>query len=393
MMYNQISNAIYKNLCIAILLIALAIKLGANFEWLFPTAQEIKNDAEKYTMSDIRKAYPQAIFAELNNDKSVSVFNQNKKELGTALISSNFGTDAQGYGGKLSLLIALDTVHVIQQVELLQHNETQEFIEHLTDDGLLEKWNGLVADTNTFKLSSADVVSGATYSSTAVIQGVKGTLSAYLSLQQSKKVNLNRVIQLVVSFVLIVVALLMLYQKISKKYYTFHLIIVLIIMGFFYQKMFSSELFFSWLKNGLPWHQNLEMIVILILSQVLLLFGKKNFYCNYFCPMGAVQILVSKISPFKKLPVPNQIASINIQWIYFTVIWTSLVIGFSLPLADMEPFMAFSYQISGWVMIGAGIFIVILSLFINRPWCRICPTGCTLHLLSSLKTTKNEKQS
>jgi NosR/NirI family transcriptional regulator, nitrous oxide reductase regulator len=126
------------------------------------------------------------------------------------------------------------------------------------------------------------------------------------------------------------------------------------------------------------WQSNWDLLVVMILSVIMGLLGYRKYYCNYLCPMGAVQVLVAKLSPFTKRSASIKISVVTLRTVYLTFIWVSLLLGFALPLSDMEPFMAFSFRMAGTVMLGAGILIVLLSLVFNRPWCQFCPTGCLL---------------
>ena len=129
-------------------------------------------------------------------------------------------------------------------------------------------------------------------------------------------------------------------------------------------------------------------MVILSISVVLAIAGHKKYYCTYLCPMGAVQMLVSKASPFKKRNLKLKISVLTLRNIYLTFIWVSLILGFALPLSNLEPFIAFSFKVASWIMLSAGGVIILLSLFFNRPWCQLCPTGCLLDSIPSVKSNR-----
>lgn len=66
----------------------------------------------------------------------------------------------------------------ISKIEAMENYETPQYFEIVTSSGLLEKWNG-----KTLKQASemeVDAVSGATYSSNAIIENVKAAVNYLL---------------------------------------------------------------------------------------------------------------------------------------------------------------------------------------------------------------------
>jgi polyferredoxin len=206
--------------------------------------------------------------------------------------------------------------------------------------------------------------------------------------QKGASLSLERILQLVLMLILLVLSLSMMLGKRFRKLYVYYLVGVVLIMGFWLKKMLSLELLNNWLTKGLPWQSNWELILILGMSIVLAIAGHKKYYCTYLCPMGALQMLVSKASPFKKRNLKLKISVLTMRNIYLTFIWGSLVLGFALPLSNMEPFIAFSYKVASWILLSAGGLIILLSIFINRPWCQLCPTGCLLDSIPSFQSKR-----
>jgi len=356
-----------------------AIRGGASFEWLLPSNEPV------YTIADIKKSFPEASSLKLQADNSTLVYNSNGKTIGQVLISEELDAHYQGYAGNVPLLIAINQKNnTVHSTQLLSNNETGEFLDHIEDIKLLNTWNSLKVDT-TLLQQSVDAVSGATKTSKAIIQTFEKTIANYLKTeQQGSSISLVRIAQLALLAIILFMSLSMVLGKRYKKLYWYYLALVFLVMGLWLKQMLSIELINNWLSNGLPWQSNWELISILLLSIAMSILGHKKYYCNYLCPMGAMQILVSKISPFKKRNINLKVSALTIRNIYLTFIWTSLILRFVLPLSDMEPFIAFSFKIASWIMLVAGLFIIILSLFFNRPWCRFCPPGCSLDFFSTI---------
>ena len=87
----------------------------------------------------------------------------------------------EGYNGPTPVIITLKEGKVAK-VQTLPNQETPAYFELLNDEKLLERWNGLkAADAASMEV---DIVSGATYSSDAIIHNVREGLIYYLDSQK-----------------------------------------------------------------------------------------------------------------------------------------------------------------------------------------------------------------
>ena len=100
------------------------------------------------------------------------------KENGVTVINTTtLGKDVQGYLGTTPLKIYIEKNKVVK-IEALKNQETPKYFVKVKK-ALLEKWNGMkVKDAKKLKV---DAVTGATYSSNAVIDNVKLGLDYYQS--------------------------------------------------------------------------------------------------------------------------------------------------------------------------------------------------------------------
>jgi uncharacterized protein with FMN-binding domain len=98
------------------------------------------------------------------------------KENGMTVINTTtLGKDVQGYMGTTPLKIYIEKNKVVK-IEALKNQETPKYFLKVKK-ALLDKWNGLkVKDAKALKV---DAVTGATYSSEAVIENVKLGLDYY----------------------------------------------------------------------------------------------------------------------------------------------------------------------------------------------------------------------
>ncbi len=375
-------NSIYNCIVIILIVVAVAIRGGATFRWMLPQKEF------SYSLKDIQVAYKDAAKVKLKSEGTISILDNNNNKITNALFSGDFNAEFQGYAGKIPVLIYFDNKHVVSRVQLLKNDESPEYITYITEKGLLNTWSNMPIDTLLIN-KYVDAISGATYSSNAIIKTVNKTLGGYLSVQaQYQKNDINGLLKSVLTLILILLSLSMLLKKWFRKYYLYYLILIVMVSGFWFKQMLSLETIHTWIMKGMPWQSNWELITVLIIAIAVALLGHKNYYCTYLCPMGAIQMIASKISPLKKKGLQLKISKVSLRSVYLTFIWVSLILGYTVPLSDMEPFKAFSFTVASDIMLIAGVVIVLMSFIFNRPWCQLCPTGCLLNSVPSLKSKK-----
>ncbi len=90
--------------------------------------------------------------------------------------TTTLSQDVKGYNGPTPLLIEIKKDRVVS-VTALENQETPRFFQRVVDGKLLESWNGKSVDE--VLSAKVDVVSGATYSSQAVIENVMRGVTYY----------------------------------------------------------------------------------------------------------------------------------------------------------------------------------------------------------------------
>ena len=380
---QQIGATAYQYTLILLLLIALAISGGRDF--LFQ-----KEEAEVVvTLDNIQEIYPSAATFTENRLGTFDVFGSRGEKIGATLLSSNY-TQQYGYSGRVPLLIGIDDDLTITKIFILPNNETTDYIEPVYDEKFIGKWKG-VSLLDAIQLH-VDVVSGATHTSKAVVAGVKQTAASVMKSEATAitETNLWTTIKDVMFLGLIALSLVMVFKKGTAKYRTIYMILVLVVSGLILNNALSAQLLNGWLLQGFTWRANWQSSVVFILAVAISFVGKRKFYCNYLCPMGALQELTNRFTPFKKRKLLKQLKGIALKEIYLTLIAGALLLGFTPELSYLEPFMFFSFRIVGLGLIFFGLVVVVLSLFFNKPWCSVCPTGCLIDTVSYQKA-KNIK--
>lgn len=98
-------------------------------------------------------------------------------KLGSVLYSSPYSDNVKGFNGPTPILIIMDAEDRIQNVVLLDNQETPFYAQRVADGGLYSAWNGLTAEEALRK--EVDAVSGATYTSNGVKNSLITRLKAY----------------------------------------------------------------------------------------------------------------------------------------------------------------------------------------------------------------------
>ena len=135
--------------------------------------QSGNNRSASTTKSNLNKVYLKALGfgGQKFTKKSTGVWKLNN---GITIYSTDaYGSRIRGYAGPTPVFIAVNEKGKIVSIAAAQNIETEEYFSYVLESPLLKKWNGkTLKEAATFK---PDAVTGATYSSTAVIRTVNAT--------------------------------------------------------------------------------------------------------------------------------------------------------------------------------------------------------------------------
>lgn len=122
------------------------------------------------------------------------------------------------------------------------------------------------------------------------------------------------------------------------------------------------------------------VVLIFVLPLVFTLFFGRTF-CAAVCPLGAIQEVVT----VRSVRVPSWVdhALGTIPYLYLGAAVVFAVSGTAFVICRYDPFVAM-FRLSGDVnMFVFGACLLILGLFVGRPYCRyLCPYGSILGVLS-----------
>ena len=139
-----------------------------------PTAPRVNADGIELTLAT---AFPEAKSVK-KIEKWTEVYNAEGKLIGYGLYSKPASDGIKGYNGETPVLIAFDKKEKIKGVYAMPNNETPGYARRVADAGFYNNWNGLTAKKALKK--KVDTVSGATFTSSAVVKSVEAALKTLL---------------------------------------------------------------------------------------------------------------------------------------------------------------------------------------------------------------------
>ena len=313
--------------------------------------------------------------------------------------------DVQGYGGQVPLRIHIDKDGVVDSIVAEPNAETPDFFNHASS--LFGKWQGKTVDEA--MAEEVDAVTGATFSSRAIIANMKrglayakrhaelnkdskadffapdaagsvlgaaGSADVQGASASSKGWTLGGIAALIVVLLGAVVPLFVN----NRRWHYVQLALNVVVLGLWTGTFLSYTLLMRFFSGGIniaTFGTIAASFVMVWVAMLYPLIGRPGHYCANMCPFGSAQELAGKLTRRKLRLSPrlNRALNVfrNVLWgvlmvLMLTATWTAWM--------DYELFTAFLYtSASAWVIVLAVLFLV-LSVWVPRPYCRfVCPTG------------------
>lgn len=305
-----------------------------------------------------------------------------------------------GYGGPLQVAVAVKD-RGVATAAILHSNDTSTYLKEVVGKGLLKAFVGKRIEER----PEVDVISGATLSSQAIINGLSSGIgeigAAYYEQPLVKKsVHFPFGIRDVVIIGFFLVALML--PKLKGVWFTGlrwgMMLLSIALVGFVFASQFSIATGVTFLSgvwlHGLASYTSL---ICLLLAVNIFLLTRKNLYCSYVCPFGAAQECLSVITRCQNPDKHNRF----IKWSPRIALLFALMGGlyFRNPSAfSYAPVSVFFNIIGSQVLFVLVILIIISSLIIKRPWCNLfCPADAMFAFLRFMRSwalpTKKVKSS
>lgn len=227
-----------------------------------------------------------------------------------------------------------------------------------------------------------DGVSGATYSSKAIIGNMHAGLSFAKNQIETSAPQMGLDLSaksLAGLLVAIMAAVLPLFIR-NKVYRICQQVLNVAVLGFWCGSFLSYSAILGYMSNGMNVLALLVPVILLVTGFVYPLFGKKSYYCTHVCPFGSLQELVGRCSKHKMRISAETIKKLDtFRELLWAALMLLLLMGVWADWVNYEPFSAFVFQNAHWVVIVIAVIFVLLSIVVMRPYCRfVCPMGTLL---------------
>lgn len=305
--------------------------------------------------------------------------------------------DVQGYGGPVPLKIHIKDGRVAA-VEAEPNAESPDFFNRAKE--LLNHWQNKSVDEALAE--EVDVVSGATFSSKAIIAnmqrglayakqrgqwgedgsvGALGTSAPPIvgSVSNSVGALQTSAPPIVALIVVLLGAVVPLFYN-NRRLHLVQLAVNVVVLGLWTGTFVSYTLFLRIFAGGVSLSAIGVLaapLLMLIVALIYPLAGRSGHYCANICPFGSAQELAGKLSRRKLRITPRVLKLLSVlRNLLWGVLMALLLTGTCTAWIDYELFTAFLYSsASVWVIVLAALFLV-LSVWVPRPYCRfVCPTG------------------
>jgi len=218
----------------------------------------------------------------------------------------------QGYGGDLRLAVAVALDGSVKGLAVVEHKETVAFFRRVLRRGVLEALKGKSFSDPFLLGRDVDVVSGATFSTRALMEAAREASRRIASRnlgypvppQPSPEVRFGTPEIVLVGLFLFGIAGRMRRFKYRRTARWVSMLTGLLVLGFVFNKPLTLVLINKVLLGYWPrWQLNLYAYILLAGIFLLTAAANRNPYCEWFCPFGATQECLAVIGGGgKRLP-------------------------------------------------------------------------------------------
>ncbi|MDD5644550.1 MAG: 4Fe-4S binding protein [bacterium] len=309
---------------------------------------------------------------------------------GYIIISEGFGKFA-GFGGIIVTAIATDPGLRVEEFSAIKHNEDPVYFGAIEESGFFEKFKGITPENFKEKKTRLDSVSGATISSSAVLDSFLASYSGASAFFEEephhpeKPFGSKSIMPALLTILpFITASFYVLYRREILRYFT--MLYSLAVLGFWKKIMLTGEYLANFLTgNILPQYNTVLFFFMLTLIAVTIAFG--NLYCSFICPFGLLQKFLGRLK--KNKIIIHQPFSALLEKTRFALLFIVLgayILDIRIPSGRFEPFGT-TFALKGdWIAWSIVAAALLSSIIIDRFWCRFfCPAGAFQKILSSLR--------
>ncbi len=291
---------------------------------------------------------------------------------------------AYGYAGPVTVAVGLDANGKIVNAVIVRHTESPAFFKRVTDKGFPGRFKGKDCSDQFEIGGDVDSITGATVSLAAFVEAVRLACSDIATgrLGLPPIVRDKPAIQFGLPEILLILLIVTGFAAYGKKLpantYMKWIVLVasLVFIGFVLKRPISLININSLLVGYWPrWQNNVYWYLLLAAVLLPVILRSKTPYCSNICPFGATQEILIKLGGSRR-QLPEKCSQ------FFKILQRSLAwIAVMCALVFRNPAII-TYEVSAtfFTIIGQNwqfvllALVLILSLFITRPWCNcLCP--------------------
>jgi hypothetical protein len=344
--------------------------------------------AESDLMPAVQRSFPEADHFERLDDGLYAAIKDGAVESPVGYVTIGV---ADGYGGPLTMAVAVDPSGVIIGVEIADHKETASWMRLVLNTDSMEKLVGKsYSDPFTVGID-VDGVTGATYTIMAMAEA---TLDGGNAAARHMARPVTPPPPPKIKFGIPEIVLLALFAvgyiahqrgfKYKKPARWGSMLVGMVVLGFIYNSPVTLAYITKLILGYWPqWQTNLYWYFLIGGMLFVFTVDKKNPYCEWFCPFGAVQECMGIIGGAKPRK-PRRFYEL-LKWLQRALALAAVLLGvfFRSPgLASFEIFGTLFSLVGTSVQFVALGLVLITSLFIKRPWCNyLCPVFPVVDLI------------
>jgi len=307
-----------------------------------------------------------------------------------------------GYSGQVLVAVTFDgsAVPEVTEVDVLSNQETPYHYEKVIRNGYLDRFVGMPVDSSVDLQDRIDAVTGATITSRAIADAVRGACRNLAKEQPGLSLPYTRARVYVGptgGFLLAAFAACATFRFTAAKRFArcrtvsrwLFLALALILTGFFrYSQASLSQVATLLLAVGPPLWENIGWYLLVPGLFLFAAVAGLNVYCGWACPFGAAQEFIS-MAAGTRLSLPARIGRL-LRRVRPVAVWAVLLWALAAyrpsSAGIYEPY-AVLFEFRGHYILWMVMFIILpVAIFVHRPWCRyFCPIGTIEELLLRLR--------
>lgn len=311
-----------------------------------------------------------------------------------------------GYGGPLTLALLLRADGTLSDLRFVQHYETPSYLRRIAPWLAQIKSRSL---THEHALAGVDAMSGASYTTRAVLRTLRQTGPAFaekvlhqtLADRKNSTVGRHSLFRLgfcgarpgpllrdglLAVICLLPLALRWLPRRSLPVVRWLWLAVVVGVVGICFNAQYSLHHVTALLRGEIPpLVLNTPFLLIVVVPLLVALVG--NYYCGWLCPCGAAQEWAALLTPPRWRLDPRKQLWRWTRWLKFALLAAAacaLALGGAEAIQRADPLTTIFSGFAERPTLYLAMTVLLASIFFGRFWCRnLCPTGAFLGWLGA----------